>query len=125
MHPTGCSGPCCYQHTYSSPPTLELELPEPELLAFADLSTFEIEGIELIDDAESSSDTSSDSDTGSDASSDTLVTPQDDAFCAPALPLLKDTPPPPLDARFCIDEDEDELPPFDDWYQTIARRAAA
>ena len=31
--------------------------------------------------------------------------------------------PPALDARFCIDEDEDDLPPFDDWYQTIARRA--
>jgi len=120
-HPVGCSGTCCYHHTYSTPPVLELDLPEP------DLSAIEIESIEFVDEVELNSDSSSDSDSGSDSSSDTLVTPHDAAFPhVPSLPLLKDTPPPELDERFFIDEDEDEdgLPPFDDWYQTIARRAA-
>lgn len=127
-HPSGCTAACCFHRLYAAPPVLELELPAPELAPLNALdAAVEIEGIEFVDEADSSSDSSSDSsdsgsdaDADSDASSDTLVTPTHAAaFAAPgALPLLKDTPPPVLD-----EDDEDGLPPFDDWYQAIARRA--
>ena len=70
------------------------------------------------DDVESDSDSSS--------SSDTPMTPQDGTFADTHFVLCNEQKVEVghVQKSFYIDEDDDDLPPFDDWYQSIAQRAA-
>lgn len=56
--------------------------------------------------------------TDSESNVDWLDTPQDGVFR-----FSPPSPPSKLRHELALDEEEDELPPFDEWYQDIARRA--
>lgn len=117
-HPShSCVGPCCLS-TYSQ---YNLPSPAQEFLPPVEEGIgIEAEEEELFQECEDESDLGSDSDSSSDA----LLTPQDDAFLDTSPMLCKgvrDASPEPQ--SFYIDEDDDDLPPFDDWYQSIAQRA--
>ena len=55
----------------------------------------------------------------SESAFDCLDTPQDGVFRFSHL-----SPPSKLRHEFVLEDDEDDLPPFDEWFQDIARRSA-
>lgn len=131
-----CSGPCCQQYYFLSP-TLASPPPAVEPVArqeVDDIVTFEAAGtvpceLEEIVTRETEelfeSEDESDSGNDSDSSSDTPTTPQDGEFTDLPAELAKteEAWAPQLDLYVDEEGDEDDLPPFDDWYQSIAQRA--
>lgn len=59
-------------------------------------------------------------DTESDSSLDTVEITEDSTSVPAEYPLDKHDP----RLSFALDEDEEDLPPFDDWYQSIAQRTS-
>ncbi|KIP12774.1 hypothetical protein PHLGIDRAFT_32674 [Phlebiopsis gigantea 11061_1 CR5-6] len=120
-HPSfSCVGPCCsYSAYWSVAPPQEFLPPVPmdvdEEQPTIDVETedaFDVDGGDESDEPETDSD---------DASTDTPMTPQDGTFVDAPPPLFGDGKP-AGGVRFHIDEDDEELPPFDDWYRDIAQR---
>lgn len=91
--------------------TQEAQPEEEEAVYFTDESDEDVE----VDSDELSQTEGSDSESVFDC----LDTPQDGVFRFAAA-----SPPSKLRHEFVLEEDEEDLPPFDDWYQDIARRTA-
>lgn len=106
------------------PNVVESEQPEDDIGSPAECDVDE--------DSEPEPELNTDSDSG--YGSDAPATPQDKTFAE--IPILtsptldkdgaladSDLASEPLVGSIHTDEEDDDLPPFDEWYQTIARRA--
>ena len=126
-HPNiACYGHCCLHNYYSTP----IEENPPSLVQDAAPASVNVlheaectSDSESEDETETETETELSTDSESTYSSDTLMTPQDEMFMEIPAALVKHEAAPQPKASFYLDEDEDDLPPFDDWYQSIAQRA--
>lgn len=91
--------------------TREAQLEEEEAVYFTDESDEDVEA--------DSDELSPTEESDSESVFDCLDTPQDGVFR-----FTTASPPSKLRHEFVLEEDEEDLPPFDDWYQDIARRTA-
>ena len=125
-HPSfSCVGPCCGYGGYWSVEAPQEFLPPVPMDVDEEPLPVDVEPEDAFDIDVDVEDESDEPETDSDdASTDTPMTPQDGAFVDAPPPLLcEDGVKPASGTYFHIDEDDDGLPPFDDWYTNIAQRA--